>query len=139
MAFTHLARFASWAVLSLFVLPCSPSATPSSAKPAASLPVPANPLPSWNDGPARTSILDFVRAVTTEGSADFVPVPQRIATFDNDGTLWSEQPMYFQFLFVVDRVRAMAADHPDWKSRDPFKSAIAGDIEGVMRRSFEPQ
>ena len=102
MSFICLARRASWAVLSLVVLACSPNATPSSAKPAASIPVRANPLPSWNDGPARTSILDFVRAVTSEGSADFVPVPQRIAAFDNDGTLWSEQRnTAFQLLFVA--------------------------------------
>ncbi len=88
-------------------------------------------LPSWNDGPARAAIIDFVTSVTTSGSADFVPVLQRIAVFDNDGTLWSEQPMYFQFLFVIDRVRAMAAEHPEWKTRQPFKAALEGDMKAL--------
>jgi phosphoglycolate phosphatase-like HAD superfamily hydrolase len=90
-----------------------------------------DPLPSWNEGPARTAILDFVRAVTTEGSPEFVPVPQRIATFDNDGTLWSEQPLYFQVLFTMDRVRATAADHPEWKSMQPFKAVLENDMKAL--------
>ena len=91
-----------------------------------------DPLPSWHDGPARTAILDFVRAVTTEGSAYFVTVPQRIAVFDNDGTLWSEQPMYFQLLFVMDRVQAMSSDHPEWKTTQPFKAALEGDMKTLV-------
>jgi len=132
MSLICLARLASWTVLSLFVVACRPSEGPSSAPPSVSLPTPVDPLPSWNAGAARTAIVEFVRAVTSQGGPDFVPVPQRIATFDNDGTLWSEQPMYFQFLFVVDRVRGMAADHPEWKIREPFKSAIAGDMKGIL-------
>lgn len=88
-----------------------------------------DPLPSWNDGSAKEAILGFVARVTTEGSADFVPVAERIAVFDNDGTLWAEQPLYFQGLFALDRVRALAADHPEWRTQEPFQSAIDGDIK----------
>src|SRR5262245_8498912 len=87
-------------------------------------------LPSWN-GAVRASILDFVRKVTTSGSPDFVAVPERIAVFDNDGTLWSEQPVYFQLAFALDRVKALAPQHPDWKDREPFKSVLAGDMKGL--------
>src|SRR5262245_42221596 len=71
-----------------------------------------DPLPSWNDGTAKKSIVEFVKAVTTKGGKDFAPVSERIATFDNDGTLWAEQPMYFQFLFAIDRIKALAPQHP---------------------------
>ena len=90
-----------------------------------------NPLPSWNEGKARQTLLDFVGRVTDEGSPDFVPPSERIATFDNDGTLWSEQPVYFQLQFALDRVRALAPEHPEWRTREPFKSALAGDIQAV--------
>jgi hypothetical protein len=83
-----------------------------------------DPLPSWNDGPVKKSITDFVPRVTTVGSADFVPRDQRVATFDNDGTLWAEQPMYFQIIFAMDRVKALANQHPDWKRKQPFKSVL---------------
>ncbi len=89
------------------------------------------PLPSWNDGAAKRAITDFVAAVTTEGSPDFVQPGERIATFDNDGTLWSEQPKYVQLAFALDRVRAMAPDHPEWKDKEPFRSVLANDIKGV--------
>lgn len=89
-------------------------------------------LPSWNDGEAKRAIMDFVEKTTTQGSPDFVPPAQRIATFDNDGCLWAEQPAYFQLIFAIDRVKAMAADHPEWQEQEPFKSAIAGDMEGLM-------
>lgn len=88
-------------------------------------------LPSWNDGPARRAILSFIAAVTTPGSADFVPPPQRIATFDNDGTLWPEQPMYVQLAFALDRVKAMAPMHPDWKEKQPFKAVLDGDMAAL--------
>jgi phosphoglycolate phosphatase-like HAD superfamily hydrolase len=91
-----------------------------------------NPLPSWNDGASKTAIMDFVARVTDKKSPDFVPVDERIATFDNDGTLWAEQPMYFQLLFAIDRVKAMSADHPEWKTTEPYKSALAGDMKGLM-------
>jgi hypothetical protein len=91
----------------------------------------AQDLPSWNDGPARTAIVDFVTAVTSEGGADFVEPADRIAVFDNDGTLWSEQPMYVQLAFALDRVKALAPEHPEWKDTEPFKSVIAGDVKGI--------
>ncbi len=92
----------------------------------------AEPLPSWNDGKAKTAITSFVEKVTTEGSPDFVPAPERIATFDNDGTLWSEKPVYFQVLFAFDRVKALAPQHPEWKDTEPFASVLKGDMEGVV-------
>jgi len=90
-------------------------------------------LPSWNDGPSRAAIVEFVRAVTQPGSPDFVAADERIAVFDNDGTLWSEQPMYFQVLFALDRIKAMAAGHPDWAQRQPYKAAIENDQAALAR------
>ena len=87
----------------------------------------SDPLPSWNDGAAKTAITDFVMRVTTQGGADFVPAAMRIATFDNDGTLWCEQPYYFQLAFAFDRVKAMAPQHPEWKTKQPFKALLTRD------------
>ena len=84
-------------------------------------------LPSWNEGPTRAAILDFVTDVTTPGGAEFVPVSERIAVFDNDGTLWVEQPMYVQGVFAFDRLKALAPQHPEWKNEQPFKAALEGD------------
>jgi phosphoserine phosphatase len=92
----------------------------------------ADPLPSWNDGAAKQSIIEFVTLVTTDDSAHFVPPSGRIATFDNDGTLWAEQPMYFQALFILDRIKALAPMNPQWKEKEPFASALGGDLQGVM-------
>jgi phosphoglycolate phosphatase-like HAD superfamily hydrolase len=92
----------------------------------------AQPLPSWNDGPAKSAILDFVRKVTTEGSPDFVRPTERIAVFDNDGTLWCEQPLYFQLAFAIDRIKQLAPQHPEWKDKDPFKSILAGDLKTAL-------
>jgi len=92
----------------------------------------ADPLPSWNNGKARQSIVDFVEKVTKPGSPDFVPAAERIATFDNDGTLWAEQPMYFQFLFAFDRVKVLAPQHPEWKDKEPFASLLKGDLKGAL-------
>jgi phosphoglycolate phosphatase-like HAD superfamily hydrolase len=91
-----------------------------------------DPLPSWTDGAAKRAIVDFVQRVVTLGGKDFVPVTERIATFDNDGTLWAEQPMYFQFAFALDRVKALAPQHPEWQEQEPFKSLLAGDLKGVF-------
>ena len=88
-------------------------------------------LDSWNDGPVKQTILDFVAAVTDPASTDFVPEGERIATFDNDGTLWSERPVYFQLLFAIDRVEEMAPEHPDWADKQPFKGVLEGDLEAV--------
>ncbi|MGE5172919.1 MAG: HAD family hydrolase [Betaproteobacteria bacterium] len=89
-------------------------------------------LPSWNNGPAKTSIIDFVTRVTKEDGPDFVQPAGRIAVFDNDGTLWAEQPMYFQFLFMLDRVKALAPQHPEWKTQDPFASILKGDVRSAL-------
>lgn len=88
-----------------------------------------DPLPSWNDGAPKQAILDFVTRVTREGSMTYVPPEARIATFDNDGTLWCEQPFYFQMAFVFDRIREMAPKHPEWKTREPFKSLLQGNVK----------
>lgn len=100
----------------------------------ASEPIPTkvvDPLPSWNDGGAKQAIFDFVVRVTDTASPDFVPEAERIATFDNDGCLWSEQPMYFQLIFAIDRVRALAPEHPEWPDKHPFKAVLEGDIEAL--------
>ena len=91
-----------------------------------------DPLPSWNDTETKSAIVAFVERVTKEGSADFVPPAERIATFDNDGTLWAEQPLYFQAFYAFDRVKALAKDHPEWATTEPFKSVLAGDVEGAL-------
>jgi phosphoglycolate phosphatase-like HAD superfamily hydrolase len=92
---------------------------------------PADPLPSWNDGAPKRAILAFVERVTRAGGPDFVAPEQRVATFDNDGTLWAEQPVYFQVQFAIDRVRAVAAEHPEWKDQQPFKAVIENDAAAL--------
>jgi len=92
----------------------------------------ADPLPSWNDTAAKQRIVAFVKSVTDPNSDSFVEVEERIATFDNDGTLWSEQPIYFQLAFALDRVRALAPQHPEWKSRQPFQAVLEGDMKTVL-------
>ena len=89
------------------------------------------PLPSWNDTAPKKAIVAFVARVTKPGSPDFVPVPERIAVFDNDGTLWAEQPMYVQARFALDRVKALAPQHPEWKTKEPFASILRGDAKGA--------
>jgi hypothetical protein len=91
-----------------------------------------DPLSSWTDGPAKKAIMEFVHATTTEVSTKFVTAAERIATFDNDGTLWAEQPMYFQLLFALDRVKALAPQHPEWKDKEPFASLLNGDVKGAL-------
>lgn len=91
----------------------------------------AEPLPSWHDSKSKQAILDFVERVTTPGP-EFVPIPERIATFDNDGCLWSEKPMYFQAFFAFDRVKQLAPKHPDWKTEEPFASVLKGDFENAL-------
>ena len=92
----------------------------------------ADPLPSWNRTAPRQAIVAFVEKVTKEGSSDFVPIPERIAVFDNDGTLWAEQPMYFQAFFVFDRIKALAPQHPEWKDKEPFASVLRGDMKAAL-------
>jgi phosphoserine phosphatase len=101
-----------------------------------SIPAPANspseaPLPSWNEGPAKQRIVNFVREVTTVGDPHFVRPRERIAVFDNDGTLWCEQPFYFQFAFVLDRMKAMAPQHPEWKDNPFYSAVLAGDMKAL--------
>src|SRR2546428_1700386 len=92
----------------------------------------ADPLPSWNDTAPKKAIVAFVEKVTKEGSPDFVPVPERIATFDNDGTLWCEQPVPVQLFFALDRVKALAPQHPEWKTKEPFASLLKGDLKTAL-------
>ena len=92
----------------------------------------AQALPSWNEGTAKQAIVGFVEKVTKEGGPDFVAAPDRIAVFDNDGTLWTEQPIYVQLAYVLDRVKALAPKHPEWKDKPPFKHVLAGDMKAVM-------
>ena len=99
---------------------------------AASLLHAQDPLPSWKDAAPKKAIIDFVGKVTKEGSPDFVPSAERIATFDNDGTLWSEQPLYFQALFVFDRIKQLAPQHPQWKDTEPFSSVLKDDVKAVL-------
>jgi len=89
-------------------------------------------LASWNDGPAKQAIVKFVTDVTTQGASTFVAPSERIAVFDNDGTLWAEQPLAFQAMFMLDRIKAMAPQHPEWKDREPFKSILAGDVKTAL-------
>jgi hypothetical protein len=91
-----------------------------------------DPLPSWNDGAAKSAIVKFVADTTTVGAPGFVPPAERIATFDNDGTLWAEQPLYFQFLLGIDRIKALAPKHPDWKTTEPYKSILEGHVEKAL-------
>jgi len=93
----------------------------------------ADPLPSWHEGPSKESILRFVEAVTAEGGAEFVPPVDRIAVFDNDGTLWSEKPFYFQVAFALDRVKALAPQHPEWQDQEPFRAVLDGDMAGALK------
>jgi hypothetical protein len=92
-------------------------------------------LPSWNDGPAKRAILDFIRATTDQASRNFVAPEDRVATFDQDGTLWVEHPAYSQAMFALDRVHAMAPHHPDWKDREPFKAVLSNDMAAVAKFS----
>jgi len=94
-------------------------------------------LPSWNEGDNKAAITRFVLSVTDEASPDYVPAEERIAVFDNDGTLWAEQPAYFQLFFGIDRVRAMAGDHPEWRTTQPFKAAIEGDMKALAASGHE--
>ncbi len=91
-----------------------------------------DPLPSWNEGPSKESIQRFVEAVTCQGGAEFAPPLDRIAVFDNDGTLWSEKPFYFQLIFALDRVKALAAQYPEWRCQQPFKAVLEDDIDGLL-------
>ena len=120
-----LARKITGLVVLTLVLACS--APGDAGRPAAA----SDPLPSWNDGQSKQQILDFVARVTDPAGADFVPEPERIVTFDNDGTLWSESPLYFQLAFALDRLRSLAVDHPEWRTEQPFKAILEDDREAL--------
>jgi phosphoglycolate phosphatase-like HAD superfamily hydrolase len=121
-------------VVCLLALCCaSPSCTASPREPQAASPAALpDPLPSWNQGRARQAVVDFVERTTKPGESDFVPPAERVAVFDNDGTLWAEQPMYVQLAFALDRVKALAPKHPEWKTTQPFKGVLEGDINAVL-------
>jgi len=119
--------------MAMILLGCGPATQQpgSSASDPTSEEISGPGLPSWNDGAAKEAIVEFVARVTDPNSPDFVPEAERIATFDNDGNLWSENPVYFQLLFAIDRVRELAPDHPEWADTQPFKGAIEGNLEAV--------
>ena len=96
-----------------------------------------DPLPSWQEGPVKQAILDYVRRVTSKGGRDYVPPEHRVATFDNDGTLWSEKPLYFQLQFALDRVRALAPERPEWRDEQPFKAVLEDDQQALMEAGME--
>ncbi len=130
---TRLAIFSSlFLILTLVGCTNNPTpATPTAGQPATT--AAADPLPSWNDGPAKQAILDFVKTTTDKSSQKFVVPEDRIATFDQDGTTWVEQPMYSQILFAFDRVAEMAPQHPEWKTKMPFKAIVTGDREAMSK------
>ncbi len=92
----------------------------------------SDPLPSWNEGETKSAIIEFVSEVTNQNSSNYVPIAARVAVFDNDGTLWTEQPIYFQIQFVIDRIKVMAKDHPEWKNEQPYKAVLENDIEKLF-------
>jgi phosphoglycolate phosphatase-like HAD superfamily hydrolase len=118
-------------IASLVTAACNQSA-PAGQAPASTATAAVDPLPSWNGGAARKAIVDFVDRTTRQGTPDFVPPAERIAVFDNDGTLWAEQPMYTQLAFALDRIKALAPKHPEWKTTQPFKGVLDGDIKAVL-------
>lgn len=130
-------------LIALTVAACAgtgtPTAGPAGAPPAGATraATAADPLPSWQDGPAKQSILKFVAGVTREGAPTYVPLSERIATFDNDGTLWSEQPLYFQFLFLLDQVKQVAPKHPEWKNSPAFKALMANNHAALAKYQKE--
>lgn len=121
------ARSMTFAVVATYAVMLAQPASARSEDPAST-----DPLPSWNEGPSKQAIVEFVSRVTKDGSPEFVPIPERIAVFDNDGTLWSEQPMYFQLAFALDRVKALAPQHPEWTTTEPFASVLRGDVNRAL-------
>ncbi len=127
-------KFTVVLIMSTFLVYCTPepgSQTQENPSPEVSEKV---ALPSWNDSDSKRQIMDFVTEATNPDGTNFIPVEERIATFDNDGTLWSEQPMYFQLYFAIDRVKAMAADHPEWKEQQPFKAVLENDMAALAEQ-----
>ncbi len=131
---TRLAFFLSLFLI-LVLTGCSGKSTPTADQPVATAAV--DPLPSWNNGAAKQAIVDFVKTTTDKNNPKFVPVEDRIATFDQDGTTWVEQPIYSQVLFALDRVAEMAPQHPEWKTKMPFKAVVTGDREAMAKFSLK--
>ncbi|GJM30871.1 MAG: haloacid dehalogenase [Cyclobacteriaceae bacterium] len=96
-----------------------------------------DPLPSWNEGNTKSAIISYVADVTNAASTSFIPVPDRIATFDNDGTLWSEQPVYFQLFFAMDRIKSLSADHPEWKNQQPYQAVLENDVKTLSTQGMK--
>ncbi len=124
----------SVALLMILLTAAGPGACTDSRAPATEMHASSNsdPLPSWNAGASRDAIENFVARVSTPGEADFVPESERIAVFDNDGTLWAEQPAYFQLLFAIDRIVALAPEHPEWTTEEPFAALLKGDVKQAL-------
>ena len=130
----HTALPTALVCLTLITSSCTTAPThPASFAGSAAFAADADPLPSWNDGPAKKAILDFVKTTTDKNNPKFVPPEERIATFDQDGTTWVEQPIYSQVLFAFDRVAEMAPQHPEWKTKKPFKAILTGDKEAMAK------
>jgi len=99
--------------------------------------IPEDPLPSWNDSKSRKAILSFVEDATDASGQFFIPADERIAVFDNDGTLWAEQPMYFQLYFIMDRIKKLAPEHPEWREEQPYKAVLENDMEKIKESGVE--
>ncbi|GAA0879349.1 HAD family hydrolase [Algoriphagus jejuensis] len=132
MKATNLLNASLLAILLLGSVSCEPKTDTAAERTETT--VIADPLPSWNEGANKQAIISYVEEVTNPQSADFIPVQDRIATFDNDGTLWSEQPIYFQFFFALDRIKTMVADHPEWKAKQPYKAVLENDMATLMQQ-----
>jgi hypothetical protein len=130
----RVGRLALWALFAAMLVTagCSTRSTSPSSDSKASMPA-TDPLPSWNDGPARQAILHFVKTTTDKQSPKFIPPEDRIATFDQDGTMWVEHPIYSQVPFAFDRVGVLAPQHPEWKTKQPFKAVLTGDKEAMAK------
>ncbi len=124
-------------LLVLFLLVACKDTIDSKNTPETSTVAAVDPLPSWNDTATKDAIIAYVTDVTTTGSENFIPIADRISTFDNDGNLWSEQPIYFQLSFVLDRIKEMAKEHPEWKNEQPFKAVLENDMETVMKSGMK--
>ena len=126
--------FLSFLLISPFLTSCVDQSSQSNKTLSKAAETQIDPLPSWNDTSTKKEILAFIGSATDENHPNFIPVSDRIATFDNDGNLWSEQPAYFQLFFAIDRVKAMAADHPEWKNKQPFKAVLEDDMTELAKQ-----
>ncbi len=123
----------NWIVLSLAIsllIACNPNTKNSEQTSKTEI---TDPLPSWNKGTTKSAIINYVKDVTNKKSTNFIAIPDRVVTFDNDGNLWSEQPAYFQLFFAMDRVKALADKHPEWKTTQPFKAVLENDMKELAK------